>query len=356
MSAPALPPFATRVAPVLDNLRYASESRFSWGPEGMDLDPSRIAFFEARPGYPTLVAQAGQLLYEAFYGAGEFPSGSPRSRSHEHGVRRGASHATRTGTLLDTEFTNMLDAANRTPHSWQHGWTLAKDEGGEEILVQRGKEPPIRVPRASFDPAGRVKLDHGSARIQPGWYHARGLTDHAGDGPDTTRVYWSVTRLGAGPLMRALTTGMNDAGLPFRFKTLGSAGAYARADAAVLYAPRAEWDRIRDVVEATHEKVVRHLHPNTPALTKPLAYGVSVADNPPGGESFGMSRCRLLAEALWDAHVAGVETDEGRLEKARARFLAEGVDPEAPHLNPGNRDIYAFRPRAAGPPRLEAIL
>ena len=63
-----------------------------------------------------------------------------------------------------------------------------------------------------------------------------------------------------------------------------------------------------------------HLRPGTPALTKPLGEGIGLAEDPPGGDSFGMNRCGLLAEAMVRAAERGVRTGQERLALVEEAF------------------------------------
>jgi uncharacterized protein with GYD domain len=59
-------------------------------------------------------------------------------------------------------------------------------------------------------------------------------------------------------------------------------------------------------------------------------------------ESFGTSRCRLLAEAIWTAFTQGVHEERARLEIVARHFEKSGISLEAPYLNPGSQDRYTF--------------
>ena len=102
-----------------------------------------------------------------------------------------------------------------------------------------------------------------------------------------------------------------------------------------------------DIVAATYPAIGGHLKPAIPALTKPLAEGLGLAEDPrPAGDSFGMHRCRLLAEAVVRAHERRPGPAQARLEDVEARFGAEGISLDRPYLNPGSADDYALPPTA----------
>jgi lantibiotic modifying enzyme len=82
------------------------------------------------------------------------------------------------------------------------------------------------------------------------------------------------------------------------------------------------------------------LKPLTPAFTKELAPGLGVAENPPGGESFGLHRCRVLAEALVKSKEGGKKSVKAALATVERCFADAGIVLEQPYLNPDSLDVY----------------
>src|SRR5436305_14389954 len=60
---------------------------------------------------------------------------------------------------------------------------------------------------------------------------------------------------------------------------------------------------IVELLVDVYQAVKDNLKPETPLFTKRLAAGLGFAEDPGNGESFGMSRCRIVAEGLWSAYV-----------------------------------------------------
>jgi hypothetical protein len=93
--------------------------------------------------------------------------------------------------------------------------------------------------------------------------------------------------------------------------------------------------------------VQQELKPATPLFSKHLADGLGFAEDPRTGESFGMNRCRLMAEAVCRAHQRGHDSAEARLGEIAAAFAAAGLSFECPYLNAGTVDAYDFGGRLA---------
>jgi hypothetical protein len=156
---------------------------------------------------------------------------------------------------------------------------------------------------------------------------------------DMVRFYWHLTSAVSREWMRELTVRFNTANVPFQAKVLNDPAAYVRADAGVLYVERKDAAQTMALLPALHRVTRAGLRDTTPMLTKRLAPGLSVADDPGDGRSFGQHRCQLIAEGL--VRVAGVSSRfENRLKAVVDRFTDEGLSCSAPWLKAGSPDVY----------------
>jgi HopA1 effector protein family len=254
-----------------------------------------------------------------------------------------------------TTFAATLSDGNTGRGSWDPGWTALRREDGQLVVQRDGLSlwiDPSHARQASADegaPEGvSVRLPKELCKLSPGFYVALGDRGLAlDDPPPLVRVYWNVGSAHAPQLVRALTARLNADELSFRFKVVDQPDRYDRCDAAVLYLAAADYELAEPAIEGVYGEAQEWLRPGTPGFTKRLGPGLALAEDPGTGESFGMSRALMLAEALIAAHEAGVEDDDGRVEIAAATFAAVGVELDRPYLNGGAPDRY--RP-------LEAVL
>ena len=93
------------------------------------------------------------------------------------------------------------------------------------------------------------------------------------------RFYWYLRSEGAAPLIKALTTHLNQQRLAFRLKVLNEPARYSRCDAGV-FSRQVDYERVVRVVRQVHETVALALSRATPALTKALAPGLGMAEDP----------------------------------------------------------------------------
>ena len=69
-----------------------------------------------------------------------------------------------------------------------------------------------------------------------------------------------------------------------------------------------------------------------PLLDQRLHDGIGLAEDPATGESFGMSRSRLIAQAIWDAYARGQQSEESRMLELAIQFQRERLSLDQPHL------------------------
>jgi hypothetical protein len=250
-----------------------------------------------------------------------------------------------------TPFVQALSAANAGHGSREPGWLVRAVEDGQVVVERDGlrvwvRREEVSAPKGGLVPGAalRVRLPKELLNLFPGFYMVLG---DEGLSPDAdqqlVRFYWNLSTEGAARLVRAATARLNRARLPFRLKVVNEPERYTRCDAGVLYVRRADYSTVARLVQAIYREVVGQLKPATPAFTKPLAPGLGLAEDPGRGESFGTHRCKLLADAIIRAHELDRQSVDDRLALVTARFAEAGISLEAPFLDPGSADVYAFR-------------
>ena len=251
-------------------------------------------------------------------------------------------------------FAQRLSQANASREQWSEGWQIEQVLGEGRVLARRHDLRRMLWPgefvlrdgtAMALRPDAWVSVFQAreSHTMQPGFYFAFGeaLADEQDD-TNLLRLYWNVSAAGAIALVARLTERLNRFGVPFKFKCVNAAEHYGRLDAAVLYTHRRFHRLLRlqlDDVLAGFD--ARHVGPATPLFALPLRPGVALAEDPPGGESFGMHRCRLLAEGAWNAFVEQCASPDRRIERMATHLADNGLSLDALHLNPGSRFDYS---------------
>jgi hypothetical protein len=259
-----------------------------------------------------------------------------------------------------TRFVQRLSAANSGRGYWDGAWKVVIVEGGTAVVEKEGlslwvnaEDCSPQPPRDSSATGNRVSVRYPMEllRISPGFYTALGDVPLSEAAPDTiVRLYWNVRAGGATSLVRSVTRSLNELRVPFRLKVLNDPAAFGRCDSAVTYLPRAVCAGESSWIAERYAELSGRMRRSTPVFTKRLAPGLGLAEDPGGGESFGLHRCRLLAEGLVRAYERGERSTKARMEVVRERFSEEGISPTEPFLSPGARDGYSLHlPPKNGP-------
>jgi len=256
-----------------------------------------------------------------------------------------------------SEFIDELSGSNCGAGYLAEGWQITSLQNNELIARRNGlafrvQETDCHTGRGELlDPAARVSLHLPKELlgIAPGFYMAMSDIEMPDfHGADVVRFYWNLRAEGAVRLMQELTRELNGARLPFRFKVVNDRAAFSRCDAAVLYVPKSDYPAVAEIVERIHPKISERLNERVPAFTKRLARGLGFAEDPGSQhDSFGMHRCRLLAEGMFRAWQQGRQSLSDRVRIVEAYFAENKISLKTPFLNPGSADLYEFRVNGA---------
>jgi hypothetical protein len=319
--------YRDQVAAALGAVTIRGPARYVWlGHASRPLPATFDAVLDdgARRSY--LVSTLREELYASFFCHGE-PVSARGGRSEP---------------AADPWLTAAVSQANTGDAGWEPGWTVERVEGSEAVVTtaRLRMRAPVGDCRAH---AGPIRPGAAVSLRMPAELPARspGFLTVVSEAPadlaaaeSIVRVYWSITRGGAAALVGALTAGLNDARAPFRLKVADHPFRLDRCDAAVLYLPGPIFCALRGTLEHVADALRDQLSPRVPAFTLELASGVGLAEADRTGESFGVRRCAVLADAIVRAHEAGMTRTDERIGAVVARFAEEGVQIDAPYREP----------------------
>jgi len=242
-----------------------------------------------------------------------------------------------------------LMAANQSRPAWDEGWHIDQPLEDGRVVARKGGagraflpgefitgRGPDRGPESSVPIS--VFTAPGSPELQEAFYFAFGESvEELGPTIPTFRVYWNIAPEGATHLMQALTREFNRFQVAFRFKCLHKTEHYSRRDPAILYVSRRSYPIVAMLIEKIYPSVRPWLRASVPLFTKPAAYGLGMAEDP--GESFGVHRTRILAEALAASSGRGVEE---RMAELRRQFAVRGISLDTPWLGLNSPESYVY--------------
>lgn len=247
-----------------------------------------------------------------------------------------------------------LSKANATTSKWEPGWQITHVLPSGQVVAQRYGVVRVFLPGQyvrSDGQAGQPRAGDGinaffpreSAVTQEGYYFSIGeAVTGLDDDSSLVRFYLSITSSGATTLERLVTQRLNRWLVPFRLKVLTDPAHYSRLDAAVLFLNKRFFHVAAYNLRGLTKELETVFRKESPLFTKPLLPGFSMAEDPGNGESFGLSRCRMLAEAIVNAYSSGLQTEEARMKALNEVFTREGLSLDKPHLNPGSIDYPEF--------------
>ena len=247
------------------------------------------------------------------------------------------------GSPLGRNFCEMLRAAHQGSYRWEAGWQAVKVSSAGRVVARRGKEERIltttdyiSLKRPGLPPPPGSSIEvvarRDSQSVAPGfWVTQTAIWEDVDD--QIVRLYWNILPEGAPLLVRELT-GQLDDDLPYCLKLPSRSSDYDRVDTAVLYFPASGFNALIHRLKHIYGAVDQHLHPEVPKLTLKLADGLGIAEDPPDeDQSFGLHRCRLVAQGIADAFGANTREPDEVLGAIQRRFLVAGIPPQRPHMN-----------------------
>jgi hypothetical protein len=320
------------VGAALEALQIDSPTSFTWCGEPSPPLPAEVVREIGEDGARAYLCDRLQAcLYSNFYCPGRVMPTEPLPvEVRPHGA---------------SPFIDSLSRANSGTGSREAGWRIVREEDDGRLVVRRHGlslwARPDEIGEGGTEVGSEVslKLPPELLRLSPGFYMALG-DEQLHPEEDLVRHYWHLGSSGATALVAAGTRELNEAGLPFRLKVVIDPAGYGRCDAGVLYTPRRLRREVGALLPSLRAEVAGHLRAGTPALTKPLAEGLALAEDPPGGESFGMHRCSLLAQAATRGFERGAGGAAERLSLVERHFEEHGISFDRPYLNPGSADEY----------------
>jgi len=255
------------------------------------------------------------------------------------------------------DLVRSLSAANHGRDAWIPGWRVEEAGAGGRAVISRGAlRRAVRAgeyvltfsedlpPRAGC--AATLRHRRESLTLQPGLYYAFGdALAEPGDDGTTLRLYFHAAQESAVPVFEILTAGLNALEVPFTLKSMLRPEDADRADATLLYLPARRFPAVAGALRRSSPLLRACLMPAVPLFTKRLAPGIGLAESPGNGESFGMHRCRLVAEGVVESWSAGRRDAESLRESVERRFAADGLALDRPYLNPGSEDVYRLEDR-----------
>lgn len=299
-----------------------------------------------------LKVQLSNFLYGIYYNGALKTSLAP-DQDDTSSIAKNLVAENNTFLNVDVAFYARLHESNQGDGYYSYHWQVVKEEEDGALAVNKNGltlhvERDVHLLSEHKDAHKDVRVGDLVAvklpknLVQNGFYMAVGNASQSHE--NITRAYFNLTPDGAVAVMESLTTQLNAINIPFSFKALYNPSDYIRHDSAVLYFNKNDYEAVHSVLARVYKLHYLHFEPEVPLFTKCIAPGLAIAEEPEQKfaekESFGMNRCQIVANGLFEAWSKGDNSSESRMYHILEQFYSTGIKLQHPYLNVYSEDIY----------------
>jgi HopA1 effector protein family len=250
---------------------------------------------------------------------------------------------------INRDFYNAIDNSNIGKGYYDNDWQVLQKKENQILVVEKDElllhiqsNKHLKNSEESIKLGDKIAVLMPKNQIEYSWYIAVGDGGLARD--KIVNIYFNFTSEGALFVMESLTKDLNQLEIPFQFKVINDSEKYTSYDSGVLQFNKQDYSIVINKLQNIYDKYQSYFQDETPMLTKTLAKGLSLAEEPTykfsEQEDFGMNRCRIIANALIDAWEHGDNSKEVKMAAIRQHFSRLGIVMESSYLNPDSKDIY----------------
>lgn len=244
-----------------------------------------------------------------------------------------------------TAFMNKLSKFNYSTNQPDTNWTVyAIQPNGLAFASKNGTLRP--AVQNTFVPNAPLSINHTISfyRVKENrkdesiFYFVNG-NEYFDSDCAMLRIYFNIEAEGAQILIQQVTHLLNDYRVPFHFKCLNHPSLYNRNDGAVLYLNKENISIINILLPQIIEPLQAYFKQDVPFFTTRLYDGISRAEDPGGGQSFGDNRCKIIAKALVEAFKMEYSKEE-TMSFVLEAFRKQGINPKRMDLNPHTKHPF----------------
>lgn len=255
---------------------------------------------------------------------------------------------------VDWEFYAQLDNCNNS-RGWYHPDFLVISSLGDDRLKVKydgniltvSKKHHLHPMHANAKVGELVSILLPSHRIKNEFYVAFSDTSDEFDSiqeesfaKNSVYAYLNFQSSAAINALNFFSLNLNKEKILHSFQILHNPLNYNRRYVAILRFDRSAYDQISFYIHNFHLQHSCFFENTVPILTKTIMPGVAVSERPNDESSFGLNRCRIIANAIADEFRYGNGTIESKTKFIIKSLEESYVDVNKPYLNPNSEDIY----------------
>lgn len=253
--------------------------------------------------------------------------------------------------MADGGFLGKICAANTSTGEISGQWQIAMWMPNGDPVISKGTDafsiskadlvmnvPPANTPGDNYIAVHNIKelvTDNNS------FYYVFSDNPVSKRNGALLRFYWNIKSDGVPSLINMLTSGLNRHYIPFQFKCLKHPALYNRRDACVLYISPRYLHIAYSIIEQISAGIKQFLNADVPMFTLKLRDGLSFAESPAGGQSFGMQHALILSEGLLMAFRKQLHSRQ-KVDHIISAYQSLGYNLAYPYKNPGSINNYNF--------------
>lgn len=251
---------------------------------------------------------------------------------------------------IDWEFYERLNESNKGEGWWNPNYQITKQSADGSLEVKK-KNVTICIKRnyhllpkeRAATVGNNVSVYTPKGKIINKYYLIYGnLVSFVEE--QNIFIYFNIDPEGMILLIRKLTEDLNQMQIPFGFYALHNPVNYGKNESGYLRVNRDNYKVIKQFIENIYPDIKKYLSLKAPLFTKIIAPGISLAEKPEHEfeflEGFKANRCKIIAQALLEAHKDGKDHPVVRMNYIHKTFQKFGIDLEHPYLNPNSQDNY----------------
>lgn len=250
-------------------------------------------------------------------------------------------------------FMDQLSKANQTKDSWDYWWSVTHVDRRGTATVQKNNQfrtlvadqwQPAAPLHGPLTPGTMVHIRNTKENrsLQTVFYYVNSQ-ELMPQGTSIGRFYFNLKPEGAAVLVGALTSRLNFYRVPFSFKCLNHANYYDRTDNAVLYIEKFRFAMVARILREIVKGQQIPLNETVPLFSNPIVPGLSFAEDPGNGNSFGMFWSDVVAETAVRAWERSIHDSKKVLNLVLELCEEKGIRPAEPWRRPNSFTPYNFQ-------------
>lgn len=300
-----------------------------------------------------LQLQLQGFIYNIYYN-GSYQA-NYRTDNHESDISSSSPVENNTIQGLNREFYEQLHESNWGKGYFDSGWSILQQKDDNILTVykndltlhiERKYHLPLAQKNAQVGDSVAILMPHNLLENRS--YIAisnQGLVDYC---HQIVNFYFHIKSVGAALLMSSLTQQLNPLEIPFTFKILYDPKDYGVYDAGVLQIEKINYPLVKSILREIYDQECCYFGAEIPLFTKFIAPGLALAEQPKYStqpltlyqESFGMHRCKVIADGLLAAWEQGNELPQQRMKAILEQFSCQDIKLDCPYLEANSQDIY----------------